>query len=213
MVSVSPIDADLASSCDKKCGLRDRQREARDEAILQAAFAIIVENGYDALTMEAVASRVGISRQTLYHHFKSREDIALRAFLTLMEQAIATIESLDLSLPPIERLKSIVLWMFESRFQPTCAALVRVRHSIMPVKAHPDYQKAFERRAVVLAKIVQAAQESGDVRSDLPSRLIVQMLLGLISDASYEGLVERGQTTVPQVTEAIIDVFFSGIRP
>lgn len=198
---------------EERIGLRERQRQARGAAILESAFALIVEQGYDALTMEALALRVGISRQTLYHHFASREEITLRAVLTLMEKGIAAIQSFDPSLPPVERLKRIVRWMLESRFQPATAALVKVRHSLMTVKSHPDYQLAFERRASALAEIVEAAQAAGELRADLPSRLIVQMLLGLVSDASYEGLIAAGQATLPEVTEAILGVFFCGLHP
>ena len=201
------------AQAEQRQGLRERQRQARGEAILEAAFALIVEQGYDALTMEALAARVGISRQTLYHHFASREDIVLRAVLTLVEQGIEAIQSFDPSLPPGERLKGIVRWMLESRFQPVTAALVKVRHSLMSVKAHPDYQRAFERRASALEVIVAAAQESGELRADLPPRLLVQMLSGLISSASYEDLITAGETTLPEVTEAVLSVFFTGLRP
>ena len=44
-----------------------------------SSFALIVELGYHALTMERLAARVGISHPTLYHHLASRGDIALRA--------------------------------------------------------------------------------------------------------------------------------------
>ena len=194
-------------------GLRERQRQARGEAILEAAFALIVEQGYDALTMEALAARVGISRQTLYHHFASREDIVLRAVLTLMERGIEAIRSFDPSLPPVERLEGIVRWMLESRFQPVTAALVKVRHSLMSIKSHPDCRRAVERRAAALAQIVEAAQAAGELRADLPPRLIVQILLGLVSDTSYEELISTGQTTLPEVMETVIAVFFTGLRP
>jgi AcrR family transcriptional regulator len=212
MIETVKISTIGVGSNDNTRSLRERQREARDEAILEAAFDLIVELGYDALTMEVLAARVGISRQTLYHHFKSREDIALRAILTLLNQGIGVIETVDTHLSPVERLKRVVRWMLESRTQPWCAALVKVKHSLLPVKAHPDYRAAFERRAEALSEIVKLAQIAGEIRSDLPSRLIVQMLLGLISDASYEGLIAAGQTTLPQITDAIIDVFFTGLR-
>jgi AcrR family transcriptional regulator len=208
------IGLETGSGTSAPCvGLRQRQRQARGEAILEAAFDLIVEQGYDALTMEGVAARVGISRQTLYHHFASKEDITLRAVLTLMERGIAAIQEIDSSLPPVERLARVVSWMLESRFQPTTAALVKVRHSLMPVKAHPDYRRAFERRADTLAQIVAAAQAAGEIRADLPSRLIVQMLLGMVSDASYEGIVAAGQATPTEIADAIVDVFFKGLRP
>lgn len=194
-------------------GLRERQRQARGEAILEAAFALIVEQGYDALTMEALAARVGISRQTLYHHFASREDIILRAVLTLTERGIEAIQSLDAALPPARRLKSIVRWLLERRFEPATAALVKVRHSLMSIKSHPDYRRAAERRASALAQIVEAAQEAGELRADLPPRLLVRMLFGLVSDTSYEDLIADGQTTLPEVADAVLAVFFTGLRP
>jgi AcrR family transcriptional regulator len=206
-------EVDPIRPCAEQPGLRERQRQARGEAILEAAFALIVEQGYDALTMEGLAVRVGISRQTLYHHFASREEITLRAVLTLMEQGIDAIQSLDPLLAPVARLKQIVRRMLESRSEPIYAALVKVRHSLMSVKSHPEYQRAFERRASALAQIVEAAQKAGEIRADLPSQLIVQMLLGLVSNASYEELIAAGQTTPTEVTEAIIDVFFTGLRP
>ncbi|MGI4791646.1 MAG: TetR/AcrR family transcriptional regulator [Janthinobacterium lividum] len=194
-------------------GLRERQRQARSEAILETAFTLIVEQGYDTLTMESLAARVGISRQTLYNHFESREEITLRAVLTLMEQGIDAIRALDTSLPPVERLKQVVRWTLESRHEPVRAALFKVRHSLMTIKSHPDYQRAFERRTAALAEIVEAGQEAGEIRADLLSRLIVYMMIGLMADASYEDLITAGQTTLTAVSEAIIDVFFTGLRP
>ena len=196
----------------KTSGLRERQKQARGEAILEAAFALIVEEGYDALTMEKLAARVGISRQTLYLYFASREDITLRAVLTLVKQSLDVIQSLDPALTPIEKLKQVVRWMLESRSEPVYAALIKARTSLMTVKSHPEYLRAAERRISALAGIVEAAQESGELRADLPSRLIVQMLLGMVS-ASYEELIAAGQTTAAQVADATRDVFFAGLRP
>ena len=194
----------LIPAMDEPSGLRERQRVARGGAILEAAFALMVEQGYDALTMEAVAARVGISRQTLYHHFKSRDEIVLRALLILTDESMAMIRSLDLSLPPVERLKRIARWMIESKAEPVRAALVKVKQSLTAVLSHPDYLAAFERRALMLAEIVGAAQVSGEVRADLQPRLIVQML-NLVLSACGDG-------TSPEVTNAMIDVFFTGLR-
>jgi AcrR family transcriptional regulator len=205
--------AGCPAAASEKLGLRERQRQARGEAILQAAFTLIVEDGYEALTMEGLAERVGISRQTLYHHFASKEEITLRAILTLMERGLQTIEAIDPDVAPIERLRRVVRWLLESRFQPATAAFVKARHSLMPLKAHPDYKRAFEQRAAALARMVEAAQSAGELRADLPSALIVQMLLGLVSEPSYESLIAAGTASHAAVTDAVLDVFFQGLRP
>lgn len=201
----------MAFEGDEPIGLRERQRRARAESILEAAFEIIVSEGYDALTMEGLAARLGISRQTLYHHFDSREDIALRAMVTWMDRGVDVIRKFDPSLTPIDRLRGVVRWLLVNRFRLTCGTVAKVRHSLMPIKAHPIYREAFERRASAIEEIVVAAQRAGQLRRDLNSRLVVQMLLGLVSDASYEGLISDGLATPEEVTESVIDLFFKGL--
>jgi AcrR family transcriptional regulator len=43
--------------------------------ILDSAARLIVDGGYEAFTMRAVALRVNIKAGSLYHHFKSKEEI------------------------------------------------------------------------------------------------------------------------------------------
>lgn len=212
VIDLTHADSELEGQAKERLGLRERQRQARGEAILEAAFALIVEQGYEALTMERLAARVGISRQTLYHHFTSREEIALRAILTLVEQGIEAIHAVDSALAPVEKLRRIMSWMLESRSEPVTAALIKARSALMSIKQHPDYRRAHERRTAALAEIVEAGQEAGELRADLPSRLIVQMLSGLVS-ASCEDLIATGQTTPAQVACAVTEVFINGLRP
>lgn len=47
----------------------------RREQILEAAKAILVEEGYDGLSMRRVAARVGISSTALYLYFKEKEEL------------------------------------------------------------------------------------------------------------------------------------------
>jgi AcrR family transcriptional regulator len=50
-----------------------RDRDARREAILDAAAAVFMEEGFAAASMSAIAARVGGSKGTLYNYFKSKE--------------------------------------------------------------------------------------------------------------------------------------------
>ncbi len=61
----------------------ERQRVRLREALLDAAAAMIRENGWRATRMADVAAAAGVSRQTLYQYFGSRE--ALEAALVLRE--------------------------------------------------------------------------------------------------------------------------------
>jgi AcrR family transcriptional regulator len=48
-----------------------------ESAILDAAWAQLVENGYPAFTYEAIAARAGTSRPVLYRRWPKREDLLL----------------------------------------------------------------------------------------------------------------------------------------
>ena len=50
-----------------------RDRDARREAILDAAADVFMEEGFAAASMSAIAARVGGSKGTLYNYFKSKE--------------------------------------------------------------------------------------------------------------------------------------------
>jgi len=53
------------------------ERKIREEAILDAAEAIIQENGFEGATMDAIADRAEVGKGTLYLHFKSKNSIYL----------------------------------------------------------------------------------------------------------------------------------------
>ena len=103
--------------------------------------------------------------------------------------------------------------MMERRFSPAPAAFVKARAVLIPIRAHEDYRAAFERRAEVILRIVEAAQQAGEVCATLPSRVIVQMLLGLVCEAQYEHLIADGHSTPSEVTDVVVQVFFNGVRP
>jgi AcrR family transcriptional regulator len=55
------------------------------ERILEAAYELFSRQGIQAVGIDAVISRSGVARQTLYRHFASKEDLVL-AFLERREE-------------------------------------------------------------------------------------------------------------------------------
>jgi AcrR family transcriptional regulator len=60
----------MTETCD---AVPRRDRDARREAILDAASEVFLEEGFAAASMSAIAARVGGSKGTLYNYFKSKE--------------------------------------------------------------------------------------------------------------------------------------------
>ena len=57
------------------CSLRTRKRAETRSALVQAAYAIVRDDGFDGLTAEAVADRAGVSRRTFFNYFPSVESV------------------------------------------------------------------------------------------------------------------------------------------
>lgn len=66
----------------------DRRLQKRTE-ILDTARLIYKAHGYEAVSMRAVAQRLGFSKQNIYYYFSSKEDI----FLALQEEGIQKLQA------------------------------------------------------------------------------------------------------------------------
>jgi AcrR family transcriptional regulator len=66
---------------------RPRSERAR-KAILTAALDLAAEEGAGRVTMEAIATRAGVSKETLYRWWRSKGDVLLEALAELGDEAI-----------------------------------------------------------------------------------------------------------------------------
>lgn len=64
-----------AGSTSDGCSLRTRKRAETRSALVQAAYAIVRDAGFEGLTAEAVADRAGVSRRTFFNYFSSVESV------------------------------------------------------------------------------------------------------------------------------------------
>jgi AcrR family transcriptional regulator len=68
---------------------RSRAALTQRERIVRGAAKVVVERGYDALSIPAISGAAGVSNQTFYEHFGSKRDAFLAAFEILGGEALA----------------------------------------------------------------------------------------------------------------------------
>ena len=61
-----------------------KKSEARREAILAAAAQEFSERGYEGASMSAIVARAGGSKQTIYNHFPSKEELFIEVAETTL---------------------------------------------------------------------------------------------------------------------------------
>lgn len=78
-------------------------RDWRRSQLIEAAAAIALESGGEAITVAAVASRAGLSRTSVYEYFASSADLAADLVIEELESfALALASTADDQLSPIE---------------------------------------------------------------------------------------------------------------
>jgi AcrR family transcriptional regulator len=106
---VALVDTDVTVNYDlsyvAQVGAKPGKRltgEQRREHLLEVAAEILMEQGFDAVTMEAVRERAGVSRGLTYTHFVNAEELVYalyereRAVLDgRLEEACANVETFD----------------------------------------------------------------------------------------------------------------------
>jgi AcrR family transcriptional regulator len=197
---------------------RERQRQVREEAILDAAFDLLRTKGYAAMTMEDVAAGVGVSKATLYQHFASKEDLTATVMARMIRGFADQLASLDPRLPAVERLTSlirlIVQFRFEAEKSQETPSVGGLGASLRPiVAAHPRFQEQYDRLLTALCALIDQGKAEGDIRPDMPTRLLVQVLLALMRDFDYTECQSATDVTGATLATTIATIFTRGVAP
>jgi AcrR family transcriptional regulator len=65
----------------RHAGNRHGRSEAAGPAVLAAADDLLVEKGFAGITMEGIAARAGVAKQTIYRWWSTKTDVLMDAFL------------------------------------------------------------------------------------------------------------------------------------
>ena len=68
-------------------------REDAKERIIAAAIEVAVENGWDALTLDAIAQNVGVTIPALYSYFRNVDALREEVFFKVLRNNLANVEA------------------------------------------------------------------------------------------------------------------------
>lgn len=183
-----------SSGMPRKRGRRaDAQRSVA--AILDAVAAVLAVN--PRASMADIAARAGLTRQTVYAHFSSREALVDALIDRATDQILRTLDAADLdSLPACDALVRLVQISWD-QFE-TASFLLAVP------PAH-DAERDRERHQPVLVhltRIIERGQRDGDFDASLPSEWIVAATVALGHAAGDQVRVGTMTTTQARATLA-----------
>jgi AcrR family transcriptional regulator len=174
---------------------RSRSRPSTDtrERIVAAVRDLLAEGTFHDSTVENVAERAGVSRATLYQHFRSRLELvdAICDVMALNPALVELRERVDLPDPELALAETIShavrFWSSEDRILSQLYGVVAVDPA---AKAFVERQRA-DRRGELL-RLARNLKTSGHLRAELTEKRALAVLLLLTSYESYRELQEAG---------------------
>jgi AcrR family transcriptional regulator len=192
-------------------GLRERNAAQTRELILDAAYELFAERGYDATRMEEIAERAEIGTSTLYRYFPTKDELVIGPLALRGQMAEALLarpddEALDLALG-----HAVVAILTTPR-----PDTLRIRLLSALVDANPDLQSRLlaegERERDKLARAIAArrGRPEHDLHSQLSARsalLFLEVVAARIigSDAlDNESAVREAIEALREITDAAV---------
>lgn len=163
---------------------RGRPRNQRaHEAILRATRSLLLEKGYPALTIDAVAARAGSAKTTIYRRWPTKGALVLEA--TAEQLAIGVVPDTGSTRADLE----VALHQLIVTFSDRLAAIVMLA-VIANLDEDPSMARTFRDEIVYPWRhSAAAALERGVTRGDLPPESDVLFLLDVIVGTVFQRAV------------------------
>ena len=197
-----------------RLSFKDQAFKLREDAILDAATRTLASKGFDLMTMDDVALEVGISKPSLYKHFKSKEDLAGAAMVRLLDGAQDFLDARPQNEPPLAQLSALLEWAMRVRlggglpFLPSASPQVREM-----LTRNLRYVAAVIKLNSQLKKRVQAAKKAGQLRSDLPDDVVLFSYYARTCDPAVEYLRLYTKMDTEAIVAHMLSVCYEGLRP
>ena len=188
---------------------RGRPRQASaGKAIVDATLELLAERGFQAATIEAIAERAGVGRNTIYRRWASKEELIVDALQELV---------VDLDFQEDGDVYSLLLdWIrdFVHVFgDPLYGRILPV--VLGELQQNPDFARVYSEQIVqprydALLEFLRAAVERGDLHPDADPEQIVDLLAA----PPFVRALPLGLPPVSErYAEELLETIWRGIAP
>ncbi|BCJ47214.1 TetR family transcriptional regulator [Actinoplanes ianthinogenes] len=189
-----------------------RRREASRRAVLTAAFDLVQEVGYAKLTIEGIAARAGVGKQTIYRWWPSKGVVLFDAFLMLSESGdggpVVLPDTGDLRADLILVLRATVEELNDPRYdQPMRALATEITHDAELAAAYREHLDEPMREAK--RERLRSAQRAGQLAPGLDLDIAVDLIWGPVLNR----WLQRTGPLTADYAERVVTAALDGLRP
>lgn len=190
-------------------------RDEQSQRILDSAFALFSERGFEEVTMADLAAAAGVARATVFNHFRSKQGlvdaITERVLLAYRDMLDAALAREDVPTPVLVRALFDRMGLGIERTRRIQRGIFReIARLLLGFEEGGPAQRANEENRVRVAKLFARGQERGEIRgSESPERMASAM--GALTNGTItEWLYDDGGDSLRERMRAAAEIFLSG---
>lgn len=196
--------------------LREKQRQERQDLILQAAEQVYAEKGYRETSMDEIAARVGIATATIYSHFSSKEDLMVAAIFENKLQRVAQ-ETKRIAEEPMkasDKLLKLFQFLINDDFFPRRVQLAyalgdspQAQQALLTrKKTMSENTKLFSNSLVA---IIEQGKVEGELRADIATTTMLKAFISVVRAQSVPDKLLSDTEDAP--AEELLNIYMHGI--
>lgn len=187
-----------------------RRRSAESHrAILTATVELLEEVGYRRLTVEGVARRAGVGKQTIYRWWGgSKAELVLEAFSAVGDERVTPPDTGSVRSDLLAVLHPVFDLQRDLRTGTALANKTLMAEAQLDATFHARYVALHRHWWGPLRDAVRRGVVRGELRPDTDADLVVDALLGF---AWYRLLLEHAPLD-DEAAEAVVDLALDGLR-
>ncbi|QGZ56259.1 TetR/AcrR family transcriptional regulator [Paraburkholderia acidiphila] len=193
-----------------------RKSQQRVREILQAGREVFSEKGYARATTAEIAQRLGVSEATVFSYFRGKRELCARVIGDWYDESIAAIEG---GLPRDGTVRQQFAFIVRMHLQLMLESGTGICELVLSEgrTRHHDLSEALtemqRRYTAPLMRVLARGQENGQIRSDLPLRLLRSLVFGPMEHVLWDATLANRRTNIEATADRLVDALWSALQP
>ncbi|UHA75182.1 TetR family transcriptional regulator [Paenibacillus sp. 481] len=161
------------------------KKEAKFNALLQASIELILEKGFQKMSVSDIVKRAGVAQGTFYIYFPTKNDIVPAVAEHILEQLLSQIKSTTVASHSFwDKVHTIIDATFDmtSHYKEAillCYSGLAYHHSFL------QWEKIYDPYYVWFAEQIRSAQQTGEVNQDIVvTDRLVRMIINMVEQTA-----------------------------
>jgi AcrR family transcriptional regulator len=192
--------------------------EQRVRDILRVGREVFAERGYERATTTEIAQRLAISEATVFTYFRGKRELCMRVIGDWYDEIIDTIETgLPREAPVRQQLEFVVhthLRLFLIQGTGLCALVLSEGRtkSASGQELGEGFVQLQRRYTAPLMDLLARGQAGGEVREDMPLRLMRSLVFGPMEHVLWEVISTGREIDVEQTARDLVALLWPALQ-